>query len=238
MPVVSHKGRLWTAIDFGSWNTGGHRSGVASVSENADLLDPKSWTVTPFLPYDSSWPGTIQGGQRPHLLEGNVVVTPQGGLVNFLRYNTVAGTPDHDRAIMLDVDLEHPDAPLRFGRVVDFPGNMSKFTINFDPKGKLYWSLVSRITTPWVHQRNQLSLTCSADLIHWEVVADLLDYEHNGWFEPKEKVGFQYVDWHIEGEDLLYLSRTSLNGAFNYHNANHITFHRIPGFRSLRKVRS
>ncbi|MES7181307.1 dihydrodipicolinate synthase family protein, partial [Cutibacterium acnes] len=31
----------------------------------------------------------------------------------------------------------------------------------------------------------------------------------------------------------LFLSRTALNGAFNYHNANHITFHRIHRFRDL-----
>ena len=40
-------------------------------------------------------------------------------------------------------------------------------------------------------------------------------------------VGFQYVDFFFEGEKLLYLCRTALNGAHNYHDANYSTFHSL-----------
>ncbi len=233
MPVVRHAGRLWSGIDHGSWNNGGHRSGVISASEDADLLDPRSWTVTPFLPYDPAWPGTIAGGEKPHLLEGNIVVTPSGGLANLLRYNTRVGRPEYGRAIMLAVDKDNPGAPLRFAKVVDFHGNMSKFTVHLDGRTGRYWSLVNRVSSEWVCQRNILTLVWSADLEHWEIASDVIDYEHNGWPEPREKVGFQYVDWVFDGEDILFLSRTALNGAHNYHNANHLTFHRLRDFRSL-----
>jgi len=235
VPVVEHRGRLWSAVEFGSWGLGGHDAGVVSAPVDGDLLDPKSWAVTPFLKYDPSWPGTIEGG-RPGVLEGNIVVTPGGELVNVLRYHTVGGKPDYGKAIVLNVDDENPWAPLTFRQVIDFPGNMSKFTIQFDPVSRRYWALVNRVNTPTVTQRNILTLTSSSDLIHWEIVADILNYQDNGWPEDLTKVGFQYVDWLFDGDDIVALSRTAINGAWNFHNANHITFHRIENFRSLRRA--
>jgi len=238
VPVVEHEGRLWTAVEHGSWLRGAHDAGVVSAPVDADLLDPKSWSVTPFLPYDPAWPGTIRGGDKPGVLEGNIVATPSGELVNFLRYNTVGGVPDYGKAVVLNVNAKDPTAPLTFRQVVDFPGNMSKFTIYFDPVSKYYWSLVNRVTTPNVRQRNILSLVRSPDLVTWEVIEDILNYEENGWPEDNTKVGFQYVDWMFEGEDIVALSRTAINGAWNYHNANHITFHRIQNFRSRGGMRA
>lgn len=233
VPVVEHRGRLWSAVEYGSWALGGHDAGVVSVPVDADLLDPKAWAVTPFLKYDPSWPGTIEGGTNPGVLEGNIVVTPEGDLVNVLRYHTVGGKPDYGKAIILNVNADDPWAPLTFRQVIDFPGNMSKFTIHYDPVSKHYWSLVNRVTTPVVTQRNVLTLTRSRDLVHWEIVTDILNYQDNGWPEDLTKVGFQYLDWIFDGDDIAALSRTAINGPWNYHNANHITFHRIENFRSL-----
>jgi hypothetical protein len=234
VPVVEHQGRLWTAVEYGSWQLGSHDAGVVSVPVDADLLDPRSWSVTtPFLPYDPNWPGTVIGGDKPGVLEGNIVVAPDGELVNILRYNTIGGTPHYGKAIMLSVDTQNPSAPLRFRQVIEFPGNMSKFTIHFDPVSKRYWSLVNRVTRPEPRQRNILTLIASSNLVDWTMVKDILNYEENGWPEDYRKVGFQYVDWLFDGEDIIALSRTAINGAFNYHNANYITFHRIKDFRAL-----
>lgn len=231
VPVVEYRGRVWTAVEHGSWKLGRHDAGVVSVPADADLLDSSAWTATPFLPYDPSWPGTIRGGTKPGYLEGNVVVAPDGRLLNILRYNTHGGEPDYGRAIVLEVNTEDPAAPLTFDRVIDFEGNMSKFTIMRDPQTGTYWSLVNRVTLKDVRQRNILTLVSSSNLIDWRVEYDVLNYEENGWHEDHTKVGFQYVDGLIDGDDLLFLSRTAINGAWNYHNANHITFHRISNFR-------
>ncbi len=231
VPVVEHHGRLWSAVEHGSWQLGSHDAGVVSVPVDADLLVPGNWTATPFLKYDPAWPGAIVGGDKPGVLEGNVVVTPAGTLVNILRYNTIGGTPNYGKAIMLDMDMDHPAAPLRFRQVIDFPGNNSKFTIRYDPVTNAYWALVNRVSSPNVRQRNILTLTRSHNLYDWEIVRDILNYEDNGWPEDNTKVGFQYVDWQFEGEDIIALSRTAINGAWNFHNANHITFHRISRFR-------
>ncbi len=231
MPVVNYNGRLWTAIDHGSWTIGGHDSGVVSISTDADLMNSKNWTVTPFLPYNSKWPGTIDGG-TPGLLEGNVVITPDGNLVNLLRYHTIGGNPGYGKAIMLNIDKDDPSVPLTFGRVIDFPGNMTKFTIHFDEKSKKYYSLVNRVTLgDDIKQRNILTLTSSKNLIDWKIERDLINYHDNGWPENHTKVGFQYVDWIFDGDDIIAASRTAINGAYNYHNANHITFHRFRNFK-------
>ena len=90
---------------------------------------------------------------------------------------------------------------------------------------------MNRVTTDCVKQRNTLTIVSSSDLIHWDIVRDVLNFQDNDWPEDYTKVGFQYVDWVFEGEDILALSRTALNGAYNYHNANHLTFHRFKNFR-------
>jgi hypothetical protein len=39
----------------------------------------------------------------------------------------------------------------------------------------------------------------------------------------------------IEGDDILYLCRTAVNGANSFHNSNFTTFHRIKNFREVQK---
>jgi hypothetical protein len=39
VPVIYHNGRLWTAVEYGSWSIGGHDAGVFSVSLDADLMN-------------------------------------------------------------------------------------------------------------------------------------------------------------------------------------------------------
>jgi len=48
-----------------------------------------------------------------------------------------------------------------------------------------------------------------------------------------KKIGYQYMDFIIEGNDILFLCRTAINDAATFHNSNYITFHRIENFRSL-----
>jgi hypothetical protein len=77
-----------------------------------------------------------------------------------------------------------------------------------------------------------LALTRSPDLKTWETRCILL-------YHPQQDThGFQYVDWQIEGEDLLVVSRTSYDDSegprtHRSHDANFLTFHRFPEFRTL-----
>lgn len=231
MNIFSHNGRLWTAVDYGTWERGGHATGVLSVGEDDDLLDPASWTLTPFLPFDDNWPGAAQGKSRG-CLEGNMVLLPDGKLVNFLRYQIQMCTPNHDKAALFAVDTEHPEAPLTLYKIIDFIGGISKFSICRDAQSGYYLALVNRVADPSLPMsRDVLSLTKSRDGEHWELVSDLM-YYHNGQ-ESGQKVGVQYPDMIIDGDDMLWVQRTAMNNARNFHDSNYITFHRLENFRSM-----
>ena len=70
----------------------------------------------------------------------------------------------------------------------------------------------------------------SKDLKKWEVVCDLIDERDK---DPLY-TGFQYVDFTIEGDDIIWLCRTAQNQAHNYHDSNYITFHRTKNFRDIK----
>ena len=57
---------------------------------------------------------------------------------------------------------------------------------------------------------------------------DLLDFRTCN----EKEVGFQYVDFEFDGDDIIFLCRTALNGAANFHDSNYSTFHRISAFRT------
>ena len=118
---------------------------------------------------------------------------------------------------------------------IDFPGGAKKFTIRYDAKSKLYWSLANcvlpadRNLSPG-SVRNTLALIASPDLIDWKVRSVLLHHPDT------KRHAFQYVDWEFDGDDIIAASRTAfdgLGGAHNAHDANCLTFHRFNGFREL-----
>jgi hypothetical protein len=232
MPVVEFKGRLWTAFEYGSWSLPNyHDAGHASIAVGDDPMVSENWTISKFLPYANDWDGVCEGLARGYL-EGNVVITPQDTLVNILRYQTENCTPSYGRALVLNIDDKHPEKAPTYGKMIKFHGNLSKFNIGFDPVTGYYYSLVNRVTQKKeLKQRNCLTLTRSKNLEEWVIVRDILNFQDNGWHEDLKKVGFQYVDWIFDGDDIAFLSRTAINDAYNYHNANHLTFHRIENFR-------
>jgi hypothetical protein len=225
MPVVVHKGRIWRAMEDGHGPGGTSawpvhfRAFVMSAPVDADLLKAESWTCTNRLEFDPAW----FKAEKPGWLEGNVVVTPEGGLVNILRFNEDRG----DRATVLKIS---PDGKtISFDPAtgfIDFPGGRTKFTIRYDEATKRYWSLVNKQLDPQA-ERNILALTSSADLRTWKVESTILQHP------DRNNHGFQYVDWLFDGDDLIVASRTAWGPSHNFHDANYMTFHRVEGFRTL-----
>ncbi len=231
MPVVEHKGRLWCGVDFGAHLAGGHASCLLSADASADLLDPDAWCVSEPLMYDPAWQGAVKGDTRG-FLEGNAVVLPDGGIGNVLRYSTDRGEPRYGLIPILRGDHSDPEKQLTFDRFVPFQGNLSKFDVRKDPVSGHYFAIICRITTPETPgARNVLSLVTSADLAHWELACDLLNYAD----ADPQTTGFQYVSFLFDGEDILYVSRTAFNGAKSFHDNNYVTFHRVKDFRQLIK---
>ena len=259
VPVVEHKGRIWRAAEetvskkgwpgkFGAW--------VMSAPADSDLLDAKNWTRSNAVAFSQKW---IKGA-RPGWLEGNIVVAPDGRLVNIMRtyallgkdgdyeYTGVAaGIPRYELAAMLDVSDDGTrmsfDADTGF---FHFPGSQTKFTIRFDSVSGRYWSLVNKITIQHdgrdtkvspLRQRNVIMLTSSRDLRHWTEHAKVLRWAEGFGLRDTGRYGFQYVDWLFEGDDIVAVSRTAW-GAKSYHDANAMTFHRIKNFRTLKMADS
>ena len=152
------------------------------------------------------------------------MIAPDGKLYNYMRYQTQI-----EKKILVYTVPDDPDAPIEYSHPVAFDGNLSKFMIKFDEASGRYYSIISRRIDEPKTARNLLSLVSSVNLSDWELVCDLIDRRND---DPK-MVGFQYVDFEIEGDDIIYLCRTAMNNAKNYHDANYSTFHRIENFRSL-----
>ncbi|HUW20755.1 MAG TPA: FG-GAP-like repeat-containing protein [Sedimentisphaerales bacterium] len=224
VPVVVHKGRIWRAFEEKGW-----KAFVMSAPADADLLKADNWTVSNRLPVDKDMVGK-------KWLEGNVVVTPQGGLVNILRTQ-----PHPARAAVLDISPNGRNISFDAKEgIINFPGANKKFTIRYDRLSGKYWSLVNIVTDPGPleldanEHRNTLALTCSKDLKNWEVRYIPLSFMKGAHLTPENnKFGFQYIDWLIEGDDIIFVSRTAWGwGTPRSHDANYFTFHRIPNFRS------
>jgi hypothetical protein len=112
-----------------------------------------------------------------------------------------------------------------------FESPFSKFSIV--PDGKLggYWAVSNKVVKNSPAYRTRLVLSRSADVRNWGPAVDLVI--HNG--DP-EKVGIQYPDAIISGDDLLVVTRSALNGAPNFHDANMLLFHRFKNFRETASI--
>ena len=230
-PPVLYKGRLWGTLEWGAWALGYHAAMVMSIPEDGDLTDPAQWHFTPPVKYDPSWPG-VAAGPSTGCIEGTLAIAPDGRLLNIMRYDMTRCTPNYGLVLAYEVDTEDPDAPLRYSHAIHLPGNHSKFTVRKDEVSGMYFAIISRILDgKGIGNRNLLSLMASPDLDNWSLVTDLIDRRN----EDPKMCGFQYVDWMIEGDDLLWLCRTAINNPHNFHDANYQTFHRLSGFRALLK---
>jgi len=196
VPVVVHKGRIWRAFEEKGW-----KALVVSAPVGANLLEAENWIVSNRLSCEDNAVVT-------KWLEGNVVVTPDGELVNILR-----GVPRPATAAMIRISPDGKEIIFNSkDGIIDLPGATKKFTIRYDKASGRYWSLVNIITdpgpleTPPNKHRNTVALVCSADLRNWEVKYTALSFMKGthltaGWDTP------------------------------SYHDANYLTFHRIKDFR-------
>lgn len=236
VPVLVHKGRIWRAAEYAtakSTKWGERYSALMlSIPENADLLDAKNWTRSNHLPFDS----TYLNGHFKAWLEGNVVATKDGRIVDILRVHT----PDFQEEYCAIVDVEKDGKKVSFdeNNFFEMPGASKKFTIRHDKKADKYWAIVNYVDDEYKGKSNASSLRNKAVLIssnnlkEWKIERELL-------FHPDHvKHAFQYIDWLFDGDDIIFVSRTAYDdeegGAKAAHDANYLTFHRIESFRNKR----
>jgi len=225
MPITVHNGLVMTDVQYGSWLARTFGDCVLSAPVDSDLLDAASWSCT--KPWEiikhsetvPELPRAIYGG-----IEGNIVVSPDGTVYDMLRYKSEA-------ALFLKFDPTAPEAEMVFDEIIDFPCTASKWDVQYDGVTKKYFAIASRALDEPKTVRNLLALFVSDDIKHWAHVTDLIDCRDM----PSAEVGFQYVSFVIDGDDIIYLSRTAFNKAAGFHDSNYQTFHRIKNFRELVK---
>jgi hypothetical protein len=187
------------------------------------------------LAFDPAWV-PVEWGELfcPGWLEGNCVETPEGEIWNIMRFNS---DPVSDKAAIVKVSDE--GKLLSFNPAtdfIDFPGGMTKFTIRRDPVTGLYITLSNPNTNPSLgaYQRNRLVLCTSTDLCNWHEKMVLIEDDSDlDEVQSRKLTGFQYVDWQFDGDDIIYLVRTSYNSANNFHDSNRITYHNLKDFRKM-----
>ncbi len=207
--ITHANGRIWTAVEYGSWTDGGFALCILSASEKADLMKSESWTLsTPTeLGDDLRRQGTA--------IEGCAVAGNDGQV--YVIYRMAEG-----KALVMTPDMKNPAAPLRFHSVIDFPFAHSKFDIARADDG-FYYAVGNERLPDGSAMRNILSLARSRDLFTWEKVKTVVDCSgYNKW-----ETGFQYPSMMIEKNNIIIISRTAYNGAHSFHDSNMITFHRV-----------
>ena len=233
-PVLIHKGRIWRAVEYATARTTkwGERYSAMVVSAplNSDLMNAGNWTRTNHLYYNPDY----LNGSFQAWLDGNVVATPSGEVVDVLRVQVPKG---HKEVMALvKVNLSGDSVSFASSDFYDMPGAAKKFTIRYDTVTQRYWSLVNEVPDSLQQispnsVRNMVTLVSSLDLKKWKRHKVVL-------FHPDHlRHGFQYVDWLFEKNDIIFVSRTAYDdntgGAKNNHDANFITFHRIENFRAM-----
>lgn len=231
-PVLIHNGRVWKELEqIGPYDPDSkprfwmtrHRPFCASAPVDCDLLDASNWTFTEPIKWttqkdSSGW------------AEGNVLFTPEGKMIIQMRVDD-AVRDGKGAQIQVSDDGKTATFDPETG-FVEMPGGTKKFVIKYDEQTKKYWSIVN-----WIHPddvdapdkertRNTSALVCSSDLKTWEVRNIIYRYANL-------KIGFQYVDWRFDGDDLACVCRLAWKGAHNCHDANYFTFFRLKNFRSL-----
>lgn len=188
-------------------------------------MNAANWTVT----NEVAKPDWIDG---TGWLEANALVRPDGKVCCLSRIASDEGIYAGYFELKDDATIDETTVGKR-----QFYGAASKFTVRYDEKTGMYWSLANYVPDSLQKangnrsaggMRSILALTSSADLNEWKVNAIVLASD------DVDSVGFQYVDFIFDGDDILFLSRTSyddgLGGGDGYHNANFMTFHRIENY--------
>ena len=231
--VLLHNGRLYTSMEYGAWEIGYHAAAVLSCDAEADLLDADNWSLTEPVKFNPAWEGA-EPYPSNGCIEGTVVVANDGRLLEIMRYDMTKSPSKYGKALVFEIDTKEPTAPIKCIGAVKLDGNHSKFTVLYDKESGYYYSIISKLTDKqFPNDRRLLSLVRSRDLDAFDTVCDLYDLRDRA--KPNEE-GLQYVDFFFEGDDILFLCRTAMNGANNFHDANYSTFHRIRNFRTTPTV--
>ena len=246
------QGHMYRA--FGTTNDQGvfdDKTVVVAGDLSGDLMAPSSWRMSPPVGYPGT-PEALKAGIYPpgshpfvrkqdHWLEPNVVDV-RGRLRVFIR-TRIDGLATAGMCGVCDLEDDGRDLSLRFRQFHPMPGAQCKFYVIYDEVSDLFWTPANLPTDP------QNTTGWADDLPKWGIKGTpgnerrflILLYSRDAlsWFQagciamsPSPRQSFHYVAPLVDGDDMLFLSRTTVDGR-NQHDSDVVTFHRVPGFRSL-----
>lgn len=237
VPIVMLNNKIYRAIEQIDERRSGwgkiFMSSMISIPADVDLLKAENWSQTNSLPFNPAY----LNGEFGAWLEGNAVVF-KDSIVNVMRVHTNIPGTEKAAIVRLINDKVHFDPERDF---IDFPGGSKKFTIRYDAKSKLYWTLSNVISEKYKELkitdkiRNTVALCSSADLRNWNIHKHILHHD------DMHKHGYQYIDWQFENNNIILVSRTAFGdkygGVHRQHDANYLTFYRIKNFRKYRNFK-
>jgi hypothetical protein len=251
--VVRDRRLYWAIDDLQQPDHSRHRSPRAIAGDlSADLTDPASWRMSNFVPFPgmpNEWlrddydPEELGIWNMPdHWLEANVVEV--GGRLRLLatvksQWQTLSNLcgicdlEDDGSELMMTFRQFHPmtGGQLKFAIIRDEPSRLFWATANFVVEGQEsqdWWDEARRsrrFNGMGGNDRRFLMLLYSVDALNWFQAGCVAQAE-------TLRQSFMYGAPVVDGDDLLVISRTSIN-ASDQHDADHATFHRIRDFRSL-----
>ncbi len=233
VPVVTANGRVYRVFEervtTERWPMA-YAAMVLSADIKSDLMQPESWIKSNAIKFEPSWVEQSWQCTSPGWLEGNIVLAPDNQLLVLMRVHT---SPVVDKAAILSLTADGKllSYDPQTG-IIDMPGGMHKFDIHRDRVTGKYLTLNNNNTDiSRTAQRNTLSLVGSDDLRNWYHIRTILqDNSPMKWRDSLLNIGFQYVVWQFDGDDIIFASRTAYEGAPNYHDSNRITFHRLKNY--------
>jgi hypothetical protein len=230
-------------------NGGGWNGCVVIAGDlDTDLMDASHWRMSNAVHYPGTPPALIPAGQSGmsdssasgavvgHWLEGNVVdVHGKLRVILVTRQLSMVGVCDlHDDGKTLK---------LEFCMLYPVPGGNVKMFITYDPETELFWSQCNIPIDPfnstgW-HRKAKMPPTRPVPMDR-HILTMVYSVDALNWFQAGAVVigesmsnGFQYAAPLIDGDDMLFAVRSALEGAPCFHDAQHVTFHRVKNFRSL-----
>ncbi|MBQ7348202.1 MAG: hypothetical protein IJW55_09605 [Clostridia bacterium] len=235
----AYSGQAYNGTSF-SWRKG-CTAYVESAPVNANLLDPSVWTVSSPVSFDTATylahPNASDIPTYVYCQEGNVVLAPDGSVWAIYRVDCV---PAQGYAIIMKLSADNQT--LTYSRtasdsMIHFEGGITKCTVRYDAATGKYLALVNNVTDDRFYaQRNVLSIAVSDDMVNWTIAETILiDRSVMNDYISMTRHGFQYVDWVIDGEDILFAVREAMGESENYHNANNLTFYRLSDYKELLK---
>ncbi len=212
-----------------------YNASVYIADVTSDLMKSESWTLSESARtyFDNDWVLKVKGEVPSDwsIMEPNMVIGPQGQLYYMARVDGIG----RNVAVMLELKDDGSFEYVGNNGIINIQTTWNRFCVRYDAESGKYITLTC-VYTAKEHDRARrtLAIQVSDDMINWQVVdyvlvdREMVNPTYATWFH-----GFQYVDFDIEGGDIIMAVRESVGDANCYHDGTYITFYRMENFRNV-----